>query len=119
MTTTAATWGGVTPRAHKSTRPRIPHARKDRMPDLRPSAGHYLLAGVNAVLAHLADPAPATHPLADELRTALARTAACGDTCRVRPAADAVRAAMNLLLAGSAEQANQILVRVQAELARR
>jgi hypothetical protein len=93
------------------------------MPDLRPSAGHYLLAGVTTVLAQLTEPVStdsmAAHPLADELRTALARTAACGDTCRVRPAADAVRAAMNLLLAGSADEANQILVRVQAELARR
>jgi hypothetical protein len=90
------------------------------VPDLRPAPGHYLLAGIETVLTQLARTlgAPGAR-LADELRAALARTAACGDTCRVRPAADAVRLAAGLLLEGSTDEAAQALRAARAELTAR
>jgi hypothetical protein len=89
--------------------------RTERLPDLRPAAGHYLLAGIDAVLPHL-DSASDALALADELRVALARTAACGDTCRVRPAADAVRLAVNLMVVGAMAEALEELTRARLEL---
>lgn len=90
-----------------------------RLPDVQPAAGHYLLAGIDTVLASLSTPAPAGLPLADELRGALARTAACGDTCRVRQPADAVRQAAGLLRGGSIDEAHELLRQVRAELVAR
>lgn len=94
--------------------PRMPTAT----PDIRPRAGHDLLAGVDKVLVRLADPGDTTG-LVDDLRTALARTAALGDSCRIRPQCDGVRLAADLLLAGEVVDAHAILVRMQAELADR
>jgi hypothetical protein len=93
-----------------------PRIRSDHLPDVRPAAGHYLLAGIEAALVALDTPAPPDHALAEDLRTALARTAACGDTCRVRAAADDVRLAAGLLLTGSVEEASEALRRAQAAL---
>ena len=87
-------------------------------PDIRPRAGHELLVGVEKVLARLAEPGEA-HGLADDLRTALARTAALGDSCRIRPQCDGVRLAADLLLAGEVVDAHAILMRMQSELADR
>ncbi|MBB4909884.1 hypothetical protein [Actinophytocola algeriensis] len=84
-------------------------------PDIRPRAGHDLLMGVDKVLARLAEPG-GPDGLADDLRTALARTAAMGDSCRIRPQCDGVRLAADLLLAGEVVDAHAILVRMQAEL---
>lgn len=94
--------------------PRTPAAT----PDIRPRAGHDLLAGVDKVLGRLADPGDTTG-LVDDLRTALARTAALGDSCRIRPQCDGVRLAADLLLTGEVVDAHAILVRMQAELADR
>jgi hypothetical protein len=87
-------------------------------PDIRPRAGHELLVGVEKVLAQLTSQAE-VGPVADDLRTALARTAALGDSCRVRPQCDGVRLAADLLLAGEIIDAHAILVRMQVELADR
>ena len=87
-------------------------------PDIRPRAGHDLLTGVDKVLGRLAEPGDATG-LVDDLRTALARTAAMGDSCRIRQQCDGVRLAADLLLAGEVVDAHAILVRMQAELADR
>ncbi|MFC4855195.1 hypothetical protein [Actinophytocola glycyrrhizae] len=84
-------------------------------PDIRPRAGHDLLMGVDKVLARLAEPDD-TLGLADDLRTALARTAALGDSCRIRQQCDGVRLAADLLLAGEVVDAHAILVRTQTEL---
>jgi hypothetical protein len=73
---------------------------------------------VEKVLARLASPGETTG-VADDLRTALARTAALGDSCRVRPQCDGVRLAADLLLAGELIDAHAILVRTQSELADR
>ncbi|MFI7673143.1 hypothetical protein [Actinophytocola sp. NPDC049390] len=77
-----------------------------------PPAGRFLLAGIDAVLPRLTAPAPASTPpprLVDDLRAALARTAACGETCQVTQAADGVRLATSLLLAGATDEARQAL----------
>ena len=74
-----------------------------------PPAGHFLLAGIDAVLPLLTPPAPPAPRLVEDLRVALARTAACGETCRVAAAADDVRLATNLLLAGSTDEACRVL----------
>ncbi|MFC4857185.1 hypothetical protein [Actinophytocola glycyrrhizae] len=74
-----------------------------------PAAGHFLLAGIDAVLPRLTPPATATPQLVDDLRTALARTAARGETCRVAAAANDVRLASNLLLAGATDEAREAL----------
>jgi hypothetical protein len=79
----------------------------------RPAAGDCLLDGIDTVLARLTAPAG---QLVDELRLALARTAARGDTCRVPDAADRVRAAAELLLAGESERARQTLRDARAGL---
>lgn len=97
----------------------IPGPRTDTAnPDIRPRAGHDLFVGVDKVLARLAEPGD-TIGLADDLRTALARTAAMGDSCRIRPQCDGVRLAADLLQAGEVVDAHAILVRTQAELADR
>lgn len=91
-------------------------------PDIRPRAGHELLVGVDKVLTRLtdADSTPTNGiGLADDLRTALARTAALGDSCRVRPQCDGVRLAADLLLADEVVDAHAILIRMQTELADR
>jgi hypothetical protein len=93
--------------------------RLEVLPDHRPAAGHYLLAGLDAVLPRLTARPVDALALADDLRTALARTAACGDTCRVRDATDAVRRAANLLQDGAVDIANQTLLEVRATLDRR
>lgn len=109
--------------ASSGVRTRVPLPRRSRTAtsptDLRPAAGHYLLAGVEAVLSQFGDGAPPAGRLADELRGALARTAACGDTCRVRLAADSVREAANLLRDGVIDQAELVLIRVRNELTSR
>jgi len=96
----------------------LPGPRVDSPPDIRPRAGHELRVGVERVLARLTEQSAAIG-LADDLRTALARTAALGDSCRVRPQCDGVRRAADLLLAGEVAAATPILVRVRAELADR
>lgn len=97
----------------------IPGPRVDTAtPDIRPRAGHELLTGVDKVLARLSESADTTG-LADDLRTALARTAALGDSCRIRPQCDGVRLAADLLLAGEVVDAHAILVRMRGELADR
>jgi hypothetical protein len=114
--TTAEVRGGTSP-ATVTRRARIPMARvrpDGRLPDLQPAAGHYLIAGIDAVL--LALPASPALALAEELRGALARTAACGDTCRVRQAADSVRLAAGLLRIGSVEEAELMLQGARAAL---
>jgi len=89
-------------------------------PDIRPRAGHELFVGVDKVLTRLtADGMPNAIGLADDLRTALARTAALGDSCRVRPQCDGVRLAADLLLRGEVVDAHAILIRMQSELADR
>ena len=107
------------------TRP-IPGPRTvaDTAPDIRPRAGHELLVGVGNVLSHLVEAnatgnAASPIGLADDLRTALARTAALGDSCRVRPQCDGVRLAADLLLAGEVVDAHAMLIRMRSELADR
>lgn len=84
---------------------RVPAHRRAAV-EARPRAGDCLLDGIDRVLARLTAP---PGQLVDELRLALARTAARGDTCRVPDAADRVRAAAELLLAGETERARQTL----------
>lgn len=97
----------------------IPGPRVDtETPDIRPRAGHELLTGVDRVLARLAESADITG-LADVLRTALARTAALGDSCRIRPQCDGVRLAADLLLADEVTGAHATLRRMRVELADR
>jgi len=93
----------------------------DAPPDIRPRAGYELLVGVERVLARLTDEGGTPHALclADDLRTALARTAALGDSCRVRPQCDGVRLAADLMLRGEVVDAHAILIRMEAELADR
>jgi hypothetical protein len=90
-------------------------------PDIRPRAGYELLVGVERVLTRLTDAhgAPNALSMADDLRTALARTAALGDSCRVRPQCDGVRLAADLLLTAEVVDAHAILIRMQSELAAR
>jgi hypothetical protein len=98
----------------------IPGPRLVAPPDIRPRAGHELHSGVEKVLAQLtAKGAPNTIALADDLRTALARTAALGDSCRVRPQCDGVRLAADLLLRNEVVDAHAILIRMRSELADR
>jgi hypothetical protein len=104
-----------------TTRP-IPGPRAaDLPPDIRPRAGHELLVGVEKVLAVLTVEGGTHNPLglSDDLRTALARTAALGDSCRVRPQCDGVRLAADLLIRGEMVDAHAILSRMQTELADR
>jgi len=110
----------TTDAARRSATRSLPGPRVDSPPDIRPRAGHELRVGVERVLARLAEPnaAPASR-LADDLRTALARTAATGDSCRVRAQCDGVRHAADLLLAGEVAVAMPILTRVRADLADR
>jgi hypothetical protein len=96
----------------------IPGPRTVPNPDIRPRAGHELFVGVEQVLTRLSTPGEVTG-VVDTLRTALARTAALGDSCRVRPQCDGVRLAADLLLTGEIIDAHAILVRTKAELADR
>jgi hypothetical protein len=100
------------PAAHRTITRKAPRAagRQDRHPRTLPAAGHSLLEGIDAVLPHLTAPTrQSASQLADDLRLALARTAARGDTCRVQAAADGVRHAADLLAAGSPEGARDAL----------
>ncbi|HEV2778868.1 MAG TPA: hypothetical protein VGX25_05650 [Actinophytocola sp.] len=103
---------------HRGRRPWIPRARPEALPDLRPSAGHYLIAGIDAVLP-LLTATPDALALAEDLRVSLARTAACGDTCRVRDAADAVRLAACMLVSGDIDDARAELLRARTDLGAR
>lgn len=107
----------MSPRAHRKTSRRTPRA--GGCPERPPGrAGDHLLAGIDAALAALTSPTrPAALPLAENLRAALAHTAARGDTCRVPEAAAGVRHAADLLLAGSTEEAAQALRRARTGLA--
>jgi hypothetical protein len=97
-----------------------PRVALDVPPDIRPRAGHELLVGVEKVLARLdTEGAPSALTMADDLRTALARTAALGDSCRVRPQCDGVRLAADLMLRDEVVDAHAILIRMQTELADR
>jgi hypothetical protein len=112
--------GGASSKMERKTRRRRPPAwgRQEGSSDIHPIAGHCLLAGIDAVLPHL-EPPPrptATRLLVETLRAALARTAARGDTCQVQAAADSVRLAVDLLLAGSTEEARQVLRRARGGL---
>jgi hypothetical protein len=80
---------------------------------IQPAPGRYLLAGIETVLT--GSPSDRVR-LAEELRAALARTAACGGTCRVRAAADAVRLAAGLLLTGPLDEALDLVGQARAEL---
>jgi hypothetical protein len=107
----------VSPTAHRNTTRRAP--KVGGRPD-RPTAGHSLLTGIDAVLPILTAPGQSsadTRQLVEDLRAALARTAARGDTCRVHAAADSVRLAAELLLAGSTEAARQALRLARTDLA--
>lgn len=113
--TRTATQGTASPKAYHPT-------RRTELPDHHAEAGSYLLAGIDTVLPRLMAPSgspPVLPLLVDDLRAALAHTAACGDTCRVRAAADSIRLAANLLLEGSTEDAQLMLQRVRADLADR
>ena len=83
-------------------------AIQDAVPDIRPRAGHDLLAGIDRVVPRLDDQA-GTAELAEYLMTALVRCAACGDISRVRDQADAIRRAAALLRDGDAAQAAPVL----------
>lgn len=86
------------------------HRKIARTTAVEGAAGDCLLDGIDAVLRHLAAPTPPpADRLVDELRLALARTAARGDTCRVPNAADGVRVAAGQLLAGETERARRTL----------
>ncbi|HEU5469544.1 MAG TPA: hypothetical protein VFV67_02740 [Actinophytocola sp.] len=98
----------------RPVRPWVPRPRSDTLPDLLPRAGHDLITGIDSVLDRLGS--VPDRQLADDLKAALARTAACGDTCRVRTAADAVRAAADLLVAGSVDRARLVLIEARAGL---
>jgi hypothetical protein len=104
------------PTAHRKTTRTTPtvDGRQDR-----PTAGRSLLTGIDAVLPILTAPGQSsavTRQLVEDLRAALARTAARGDTCRVHAAADSVRLAADLLLAGSTEAARQALRLARTDL---
>ncbi|HEY0452531.1 hypothetical protein [Actinophytocola sp.] len=89
-------------------------AIQDAVPDIRPRAGHDLLAGIEDVLPRLGDPDEAE--LAENLMTALVRCAACGDISRVREQADAIRRAAALLRDGEAEETGPILRQARTDL---
>lgn len=90
-------------------------AIQDAVPDIRPRPGHDLLTGIDGVLSRL--PADPDHDrAAEDLMTALARCAACGDISRVRPQADAVRLAAAYLRDGRTERATATLALARADL---
>jgi hypothetical protein len=93
----------------------------DTPPDIRPRAGYELLVGADKVLTLLTEQGgtPNAIALADDLRTALARTAALGDSCRCRPQCDGVRLAADLLMRNEVVDAHAILIRMRNELADR
>lgn len=109
------TQGRVPPRAHHG--PEVVRAGEPQARRPRPPAGECLVEGIDAVLPLLTTRPPAvTVALVEDLRAALARTAARGDTCRVHAAAESVRQAVDLLLAGSTEAAGEALRRARAVL---
>ncbi len=117
MVTRAARNEAMPPARRAAPVARIPGPRPIPVPDIRPRAGHDLLVGVDAVLPKLS--VQSRTALADDLRTALARTSARGDTCRVHSQAETVRAVVDLLLAGAADavdEARTALTRVRTEL---
>jgi hypothetical protein len=114
MVTRAARNEAMPPARRAAPVARIPGPRQIPVPDIRPRAGYDLLVGVDAVLPELS--VQSGRALADDLRTALARTSARGDTCRVHNQAETVRAAVDLLLAGSVDEARITLLRVRTEL---
>lgn len=114
MVTRAARNEAMPPAGRAVPVARIPGPRSVPVPDIRPRAGHDLLVGVDAVLSKLSVRSPTA--LADDLRTALARAAARGDTCRVHSQAETVRAVVDLLLAGALDEARTALLRVRTEL---
>jgi hypothetical protein len=114
MVTRAARNEAMPPARRAAPVARIPGPRQVPVPDIRPRAGYDLLVGVDAVLPKLS--VQNGTALADDLRTALARTSARGDTCRVHHQAETVRAAVDLLLAGSIDEARTVLLRVRTEL---
>lgn len=92
------------------SRPRQKRPRSGTRQDSELLPGRFLLAGVDSVLSHLPPAGQLPTPqVVEELRVALARTAACGQTCQVASAADTVRLATSLLLAGSTDEACQAL----------
>lgn len=90
-------------------------ASHDTVPDIRPRAGHDLLAAIEHVLPELDAPAD-TAELAENLMTALVRCAACGDISRIREQADAIRLAAALLRAEDSERAAPVLRQTRAAL---
>ena len=114
MVTRAASNEAMPPARRAAPVVRIPGPRQIPVPDIRPRAGHDLLVGVDAVLPTLATRSRTA--LADDLRIALARTSARGDTCRVHSQADAVRAVIDLVLAGAVDEARVVLLQVRTEL---
>jgi hypothetical protein len=77
-----------------------------------PEPGKHLRQAVETVLAELGAPVSpqAMHRFDDTLRTALAWTAAAGDTCRIPAAVHAVRDARSLLDAEDPDQARVALL---------
>lgn len=118
MVTRAARNEAMPPAGRAAPVARIPGPRPTPVPDIRPRAGHDLLVGVDAVLPKLpaSSSVQSRTALADDLRTALARTSARGDTCRVHSQAETVRAVVDLLLAGAVDEAGTALLRVRTEL---
>lgn len=114
MVTRAARNEAMPPARRAAPVARIPGPRPIPVPDIRPRAGHDLLVGVDLVLPNLS--LHSRTALADDLRTALARTSARGDTCRVHNQAETVRAVVDLLLAGAVDEARTALLRVRTEL---
>jgi hypothetical protein len=90
-------------------------ASLDRVPDIRPRAGHDLLVGIERVLPRLDDPDDPAE-LADNLMTALVRCTACGDVSRVREQADAIRRAAALLRTNEPKQAGPVLAQARTAL---
>lgn len=93
----------------------VPLASRRETPSYRPATpGKYLRSAVDSVLAELSTSARpderALHRFDDTLRSALAWTAAVGDTCRVAAAVHAVRDARSRLDAADPDQARAALI---------
>jgi hypothetical protein len=99
-----------------------PRRRREPVIDKRPvpTPGRYLRTAVDTVLAELAAGAApdvqTLHRFDDTLRSALAWTAAVGDTCRVAAAVHAVRDARERLDAKDPDQAKLALLTAQSGL---
>jgi hypothetical protein len=94
------------------TKQLVPHAQRDPMAIPEAPAGRRLRDAVDAVLAELGeDASPDTMRRHEELlRSALAWTAATGETCRVPLAVTAVRRAQRGLAANDQRQATVALL---------